>query len=64
VPFWIYFGVSGLITGMYAVGFVVLGESLLEHDLGNGAIAVAVLAAAGLAIYLWRRRMAGRQAAR
>lgn len=64
VPFWIYFGVSGLITGIYAVAFVVLGESLLDHDLGSGAVALAVLAAAGVAIYLWRRRMAGRQAAR
>lgn len=61
VPFWIYFAVSGTITGFYAVAFVVLGDSLLEHDLGNGALALAGLAAVALAIYLWRRRMTTRQ---
>lgn len=61
VPFWIYFTVSGTITGFYAVAFVALGESLLEHDLGNGALALAGLAAVALAIYLWRRHMATRQ---
>lgn len=61
VPFWIYFAVSGAITGLYAGAFVVLGDSLLEHDLGNGALALAGLAAVALAIYLWRRHMATRQ---
>lgn len=61
VPFWIYFGVSGLITGIYAVAFVVLGESLLEHDLGNSAGALAVLGLVALAIYLIRRRFTARQ---
>ncbi|UCJ17822.1 VTT domain-containing protein [Pseudomonas sp. MM211] len=61
VPFWIYFAVSGLITGVYAVAFVVLGESLLEHDLGNSAAALAVLGLVALAIYLWRRRITNRQ---
>lgn len=61
VPFWIYFGVSALITGIYAGAFVVLGESLLEHDLGTSAAAIAVLGLVALAIYLWRRRIAGRQ---
>lgn len=62
VPFWIYFAVSGAITGLYAGAFVVLGDSLLEHDLGTSAMALAVLAAVALAIYLWRRRVGKRSA--
>ena len=60
VPFWIYFAVSGAITGLYAGAFVVLGDSLLEHDLSTSAMALAVLVAVALAIYLWRRRVSKR----
>lgn len=62
VPFWIYFAVSGAITGLYAGAFVVLGDSLLEHDLGTSAMALAVLLVIALAIYLWRRRVGKRPA--
>ncbi len=62
VPFWIYFAVSGAITGLYAGAFVVLGDSLLEHDLGTSAMALAVLVVIALAIYLWRRRVGKRPA--
>src|SRR5690606_1420304 len=34
VPFGIYFGCSMAITGIYAVLFVVLGESVHEQDFG------------------------------
>lgn len=62
VPFWIYFAVSGAITGLYAGAFVVLGDSLLEHDLGTSAMALAALVAIALAIYLWRRLVGKRPA--
>lgn len=61
VPFAIYFGVSALITGLYGGAFVVLGESLLEHDVGGSAAALVVLGVVAVAIYLWRRRIASRQ---
>jgi len=56
VPFVVYLGVSMLITGAYVAALVVLGESLLEHDLRRVlalAAAFAVLAALGLR--WWRR---------
>ncbi|MFC4729631.1 TVP38/TMEM64 family protein [Coralloluteibacterium thermophilus] len=56
VPFPIYFGVSAAITGVYATAFVVLGESLLERDVGVGAGAVAVLLFVSAALFVWRRR--------
>jgi uncharacterized membrane protein YdjX (TVP38/TMEM64 family) len=50
VPFGLYFAVSMLVTGLYAVSLVVLGESLLEHDLRRALVAggalVVLLAAA------------------
>lgn len=56
VPFWLYFGASILITGAYAAAFVVLGESVLEHDMRSLAVtAVAVAVVAG-AIWWWRKR--------
>jgi uncharacterized membrane protein YdjX (TVP38/TMEM64 family) len=55
VPFGVYLGVSMLVTGAYAVVLVVLGESLIEHDLGKvGAIAgVFLMAAVG---WMWWRK--------
>lgn len=61
VPFAIYFAVSAAITGLYGGAFVVLGESLLDHDVGGSAAAIAVLALVALAIYLWRRRATRQQ---
>lgn len=60
VPFVIYFTVSMLISGAYAAALIVLGESLFEHELGRGTI--AVLVAAVLALVLWWALL--RQAAR
>ncbi len=56
VPFGIFFGLSMLITGAYAAVLIVLGESLIEHDLVTlGAIAGACLVLA-VGFVWWRRR--------
>lgn len=56
VPFKTYFAVSMLFTAVYATAFVMMGDSLVEHELGRTTIAaVALLAAVALAI-AWRRR--------
>jgi len=58
VPFSVYFVASMAITGLYAAALIVLGESLLEHDLGKAvAAAVALAAVAGAFWWLRRRRM-------
>jgi uncharacterized membrane protein YdjX (TVP38/TMEM64 family) len=56
VPFKPYFAVSMLFTAVYAAAFVMMGDSLVEHELGRTTlVAVALLAAVALAI-AWRRR--------
>ncbi len=57
VPFPIFFGVSLAISGAFAVAWIVLGDSLLAHDMNHttvAAIAIAVLAV--VAVMWWRRR--------
>jgi uncharacterized membrane protein YdjX (TVP38/TMEM64 family) len=56
VPFAVYFGVSMLMTGVYAVSLVLLGQSLLQHRGDRAAWLLAVLAGAGLAAWWWRRQ--------
>ena len=56
VPLAVYFLLSMLINGVYAVLFVVLGESLLEHDLRGIALPVAVLVLAALCVAVWYGR--------
>ena len=56
VPFPIYFGLSMLITGAYAVVCIVVGVSLFEHDIGRVLLAVALAVALGLAIWWYARR--------
>jgi uncharacterized membrane protein YdjX (TVP38/TMEM64 family) len=56
IPLRSYFWLSMLLTGVYGVGFVLLGESMLAHNLAEAALAVALLGAAGFALYRWRRR--------
>ena len=53
VPFGIYLGLSMLITGVYAVLLVALGESLLDHKIDR-AVWVA-LAALALVLFAWWR---------
>ena len=57
VPFPIYFGVSLAISMAFAVAWIVLGDSLLAHDLSEAslaAIAIAVLLV--VAVMWWRKR--------
>lgn len=56
VPFRPYFAVSMLFTGAYAAAFVVMGDSLVDHELGRTTIAAAVLVAAVALAVAWRRR--------
>ncbi|MDX1656914.1 MAG: VTT domain-containing protein [Candidatus Competibacteraceae bacterium] len=60
VSFRTYFGVSMLLTGVYGTGFVLLGESMLEHDLAEAALALTILIAAGTALGWWRKRFLSR----
>lgn len=54
VPFGVYMLVSMLVTGAYAGVLIVLGDSLFDHDLDRGLLAIA--AALVLATFLWRWR--------
>jgi uncharacterized membrane protein YdjX (TVP38/TMEM64 family) len=58
VPFGLYFGMSILITGAYGAALIVLGESMLEHDLGRALPTAVVVAAATLGLWWWVRRRA------
>jgi uncharacterized membrane protein YdjX (TVP38/TMEM64 family) len=62
VPFRLYLGLSLLITGAYVAALVVLGESLLQRDLGRTlALTAAVALPVAIGLLLWRRRRAGRR---
>lgn len=56
VPFWLYFGVSMLITGTYAAALVLVGESLLEHRLDRTAMAALALVLLSGGLWWWGRR--------
>jgi uncharacterized membrane protein YdjX (TVP38/TMEM64 family) len=60
VPFVPYFVVALGVSGIYAAASVIVGNSLLDHDLGLTAVAVAVLAAA-TAVVVWLRRRTARR---
>ena len=45
-----------LVTGVYAVMLVVLGQSLLQHRGERSLLLIAALAGAVLATWWWRRR--------
>lgn len=51
----LHLGISILLTGAYGVGFVLLGESMLEHDLLEAIAAAVVLVLVSVAVVLLRR---------
>ena len=51
VPFAVFFTLGLSISWVYASALIVLGDSLFEHQLGPGTI--AVLVAVGLAVVAW-----------
>jgi uncharacterized membrane protein YdjX (TVP38/TMEM64 family) len=63
MPFALYLGVSWMITFGYAIGLIVLGDSLINTDLVEGLWAAAILTAA-LLVWVWlarRQRQPGQQ---
>jgi uncharacterized membrane protein YdjX (TVP38/TMEM64 family) len=62
VPFAIYLGASMLVSGLYAAAFVIIGESLLEHDRRRAALAIVALVLVGAGVWAWRRRRSSRRA--
>jgi uncharacterized membrane protein YdjX (TVP38/TMEM64 family) len=56
VRFGVYLAVSLATTGAYGAALVVLGESLLEHDIRRALIALAVFVALGGGAWWWRKR--------
>lgn len=56
VPFATYFLVSFAVTGLYGASFIVLGESLSEHDIVKAGVAGAALVVLAIAVLWWQRR--------
>jgi uncharacterized membrane protein YdjX (TVP38/TMEM64 family) len=61
VPFGLFMVCSMLVSGIYATLLVLVGESLLEHQLDRGAVAVIVLIALAAAVWWWRKRQQDRR---
>lgn len=59
VPFWIFFAISMAISGAYAAVSSVVGESLFEHELDRGVIALLIAAVLAFALWRWSRRNTG-----
>ena len=58
VPFPLYFGLSMVMTAIYAVLLIFIGESLLEHRPNQALLVAALLVAAGGVWWMRRRRIA------
>lgn len=63
VPFPTYLAVSMTFAMLYAVPLVVLGQSLLEHDVSVVAVSVATVAGLAAAAWWWHRRRTRREEA-
>lgn len=63
IPLKQHFGVSMLLTGAYGAGFVLLGESMLEHNLVEAIIGLVILVVISLAVLLFRRLLRAGEAA-
>lgn len=56
VPFWIFLAVGIVFSGAYAAALIVLGDSIFDHNLSKGALAILALAVLGIAAWLWMRK--------
>jgi uncharacterized membrane protein YdjX (TVP38/TMEM64 family) len=56
VPFLLYLALSILITGTYAVSFVLLGQSVLKHDFTKAIAPAVILPLLGFGLWWFRRR--------
>ncbi|WP_169928169.1 TVP38/TMEM64 family protein [Labilithrix luteola] len=56
VPFSVYFAVSFVVSGFYTAALVVLGESLLHHEIRRALVVAGVLVALTLLITSLQRR--------
>lgn len=61
VPFAVYFAVSFFISGLYLASLVVLGESLLHHEVGRMLVIGAILLFLTLCVTAWQRRQRRRR---
>lgn len=59
VPFAIYFIVSLSITTVFATAWIVLGESLLSHDVSNTTLAAAAICVLALIAVMWWKKRRG-----
>lgn len=57
ISFPVYFGVSLIISMLYAAPFIILGESILEKDASDLIVALVLLAALGVIGHLVRKRI-------
>jgi uncharacterized membrane protein YdjX (TVP38/TMEM64 family) len=60
VPFWLYFLLSYTVTMVYAAGFIVLGESMLDRDFSQAAWALGALVLLAVVVGVVVRRTRGR----
>lgn len=56
VPFAMYFVTGMIASGVYAALLIVFGDSMFNHDIGRGTIALLLIAAAVLVFRWWMRR--------
>ena len=61
VPFGIFLVVGIVFSGAYAAALIVLGDSIFDHNLSTGALAVLALAAIGIVAWLWMRKRGSRE---
>ena len=55
VSFRLYLGVSWVITFLYALGFVIMGDSLVNHSAGEALLGLAILGGCVLIIWYLRK---------
>ncbi len=57
ISFPLYFIICFSVTACYAFAFVILGDSLVERDIGSGALSIGIVLAIMAVLYLVRRKL-------